>query len=61
MEEKNTEGTMYTEEKEFLHLRSIVLLNGSVKKFMILARGALANIKGRQRFSTMGSVSTWRA
>ncbi|MDE7434911.1 MAG: DUF4176 domain-containing protein [Lachnospiraceae bacterium] len=48
---------MAGEKKEFLPLGSIVLLNGSVKKLMILARGAIANMKGEQRFFDYGACT----
>ncbi len=57
MEEKRTEEAMAGEKKEFLPLGSIVLLNGSVKKLMILARGAIANMKGEQRFFDYGACT----
>ncbi len=57
MEEKKKEETMAEEKKEFLPLGSIVLLNGSVKKLMVLARGAIANIKGEQRFFDYGACT----
>lgn len=57
MEKQRNAETRAEEKKEFLPLGSIVLLNGSVKKLMILARGAFTNIKGKQRFFDYGACT----
>lgn len=57
MEENKKTETAAGEEKEFLPLGSIVLLNGSVKKMMILSRGAFTNVKGTQRFFDYGACT----
>lgn len=57
MEEKKTKEATAGEKQEFLPLGSIVLLDGSVKKLMVLARGAMANIKGEQRLFDYGACT----
>lgn len=57
MEEQKNEEKRAEEKEGFLPLGTIVLLNGSVKKLMILARGAFTNIKGEQRFFDYGACT----
>ncbi len=54
MEEKQTEETMAEEKREFLPLGSIIRINGSVKKLMILARGTFPRIKGAVTYYDYG-------
>lgn len=54
MEEKKTEETMAEEKSEFLPLGSIIRINGSVKKLMVLARGVFPRIKGEITYYDYG-------
>ena len=45
------------EEKKFMSLGTIVLIKGSVKKLMIIARGAFTNIKGEQHYFDYGACT----
>lgn len=45
------------EKNKFLPLGTVVIIEGGVKKFVILARGAFASIKGEQRYFDYGACT----
>lgn len=45
------------EEKKFLPLGSIVIIKGSVKKLMLIARGAITLIDGKQKYYDYGACT----
>lgn len=45
------------EEKKFLPLGSVVIIDGGIKKMLIIARGAFTNIKGEMRYFDYGACT----
>ncbi|MFA9379362.1 MAG: DUF4176 domain-containing protein [Lachnotalea sp.] len=45
------------EEKRFLPLGTIVIMKGSVKKAMLIARGALTLVEGKQKYYDYGACT----
>ncbi len=45
------------EEKRFLPLGSVVVVEGGIKKMLIIARGAFANIKGEVKYFDYGACT----
>jgi hypothetical protein len=45
------------EEKKFLPLGSIVIIKGSVKKIMLIARGAITLIEEKQKYYDYGACT----
>lgn len=48
---------MEMKEKEFLPLGSVVIVKGSVKKLVIIARAMLADIKGERKYFDYGACT----
>ena len=42
---------------EYLPLGSVVILNGGVKKLMIIARGLVVKIEGKEKFFDYGGIN----
>lgn len=54
---KGKEKRLRMEEKRFLPLGSVVIIKGSVKKIMIIARGAITLKNGKQKYFDYGACT----